>query len=135
MAGVFQDVELEWSDRIYTIKSHRVMGAIYKIENIITLQEFQEYASRGAAPIAKLCGAYGAVLRYAGAKVDDDEIYDMAFRGEDTQEAITAAILNLITLMLPPHAREKLELLEKSEEQDQTQKATLGNQQAIASNS
>lgn len=132
MSGVFQDIELEWNDRIYTIKSNRVMGAIYRIEDIITLQEFQEYALKGTAPIGKLCGAYGAVLRYAGAPIKDEDVYDLMFRGDNAQEAILEAVLNLISLMLPMHAREKLDALQNDGE---LENANSGNSPATAADS
>lgn len=131
--GVFQDIELEWEDRVYTIKSHRVMGAIYRIEDIITLQEFQKYAVKGTAPIGKLCGAYGAVLRYAGANVKDEDVYDLVFKGDGAAEEVTAAILNLISMMLPPHAREQLESYDPST--DGVEVVASGNRKAAASSS
>lgn len=109
MAGVFQDVELEWQGRVYTVPARKVMPMICKIEDVITLQEFERYAVSGSVPIGRLCCAYGAALRYAGAPVGDDEIYDVAFRGAEEQQALGMAVTNLMKLMLPPAARQRLE--------------------------
>lgn len=107
--GVFSDIELEWESKVFTIPSNRVMKAIALIEETITLGEFQAFALRGTAPLAKLCMAYGSVLRFAGARVTDDEVYDAAFSGEKAQVSMMAAIMNLMKMMLPAQARRKLE--------------------------
>lgn len=106
--GAFADIELEWGDRIYTIKSHRVMGAIARIEDIITLPELRACGLRGGAPIGKLAMAYAAVLRYAGATVDDDEVYEKAF-ANSADGGVMVAIMNIMDLMLPKSARAKLQ--------------------------
>jgi hypothetical protein len=106
--GAFQDIELDWKGRTYVIKAHRVMGAIYRIEDVITLNEFTEYAQRGAAPIAKLCGAYSSVLKYAGVNVSPDDVYAEVFKSADQQEAVMGAVINLMQMMLPPDVRASL---------------------------
>lgn len=108
MAGAFQDIELVWRGQTYIVKSHRVMGAIYRIEDVITLDEFVVYAQRGTAPVAKLCGAYSAVLQYAGASVSPDDVYAELFRDAAQKEAVMEAVINLMQMMLPTEARAKL---------------------------
>lgn len=110
MAGVFTDIELEWDGRVYTIPPRKVMGAIARIEDIITLGELQRYGERETLPISKLCMAFGAVLRYAGAQVKDDEIYEAIFAGQEEQQAITEAVVNLMQMMLPPSVRANLDV-------------------------
>jgi hypothetical protein len=85
------------------------MGAIARIEDVITLAELQNYSIRGAAPIGKLSMAYAAVLRYAGARVTDEEVYEKSFVGDREQEAMIMAIMNLMKMMLPASARAKME--------------------------
>jgi hypothetical protein len=107
--GVFQDIELVWEGNVYTIRSHKVMGAIARIEDVITMPELQAYSNRGTYPLGKLCSAYGAVLRYAGARVTDDAIYELAFSGPGAQEAVIEGVMNLMKMMVPASARTKLE--------------------------
>ncbi len=133
MAGVFQDVELEWQGRVYAVPGRKIMPMICKIEDVVTLQEFERYSQTGNIPIARLCCAYGAALRYAGAPVSDDEVYEVAFRGAEEQEAIGLAITNLMMLMLPPVARERLEAqLAKQGNDPGSEDADPGKRQATA---
>jgi hypothetical protein len=135
MAGVFQDVELEWQERVYTVPARKVMPMICKIEDVITLQEFERYAVSGSVPIGRLCCAYGAALRYAGAPVGDDEIYDVAFRGAEEQQALGMAVTNLMKLMLPPAARQRLEEhLERGGDDPASEDIDPGNGKATAAN-
>jgi hypothetical protein len=107
--GVFSDIELVWAGNVHTIRSHKVMGAIARIEDIITMPELRAFAGRGTAPVAKLCSAYATVLRYAGARVTDEEVYEVAFSGEQEQEAVIHGVLNLMKMMVPASARARLE--------------------------
>jgi len=105
--GAFSDIELDWKGQVYVVKSHRVMGAISRIEEIVTLPEIQEYARRGTVPLAKLSMALGAVLRYAGASVTDDDIYSTALSSSDS--GVMMSVMAIMQVMLPPEVRRKLE--------------------------
>ena len=100
---VFEDVNLAWKGREYKIESTKVMGAIAKIEEVITLKELGEYANRGDAPMAKLAMAFASVLRYAGAKVGDDEVYAGMFSGE-SGASVMESLSSLLAMMIPPNA-------------------------------
>ena len=98
--SVFEPVTLTWQGKDYNVESDKVMMLIAKIEDIITLSEVYNYAQKGAAPVAKIAMAYGAALRYAGAKVRDDEVYQGLFgNGADS---IPAALNALLSMMIPP---------------------------------
>lgn len=127
MTGVFSDIELEWGGNVFTIESNRVMGALARIEQHITLGELQAFSQKGTAPIAKLCMAFADALRYAGARVTDDEVYAQAFEGEEQQQAIMVAIMQLLQMMLPASARVRLEA---EMDKDTEPKADEGNQSA-----
>lgn len=98
--SVFEPVALTWKGEEYKIESDKVMMLIAKIEDIITLSEVYNYAQKGAAPVAKIAMAYGAALRYAGAKVRDDEVYKGLFGGGE--DSIPAALNALLSMMIPP---------------------------------
>lgn len=103
--GVFQDLEIEWDGKIKTIKARTVMRLISQMEEIFTLPELEAYAIRGTIPLARLAMTYGVALRFAGFRIEDDEIYERMFSSTDQQETITGAIINIMSLMLPPAKR------------------------------
>lgn len=109
MSDIFTPVELEWCGKIYTVPARKVMGLISQIEDVLTLAELQSYAIRGTAPMAKMSMAYGRALRYAGADVSDEEVYDATFSGPERQAAISAALINLMRMILPASARDKFD--------------------------
>jgi len=100
--GAFDDIPLEWDGVTYTIPANRVLGAVARIEDIITLHELGEYSARGTAPMGKLAKAYGAVLRYAGADLSDEDVYLGMFSGGVSPEAMMVAINGLVGIMVPP---------------------------------
>lgn len=103
MVAVFDDVKLKWNGKDYTIKANRVMGAIMRIESVVTLYELQQDAARGTMKLATVASAFGAVLRYAGADVDDAEVYDGLFGdAQVATETIQTALGALLTMMVPP---------------------------------
>lgn len=96
----FDDIKLAWDGRTYTIPSRAVMGAIARVEDVVTLEELRQYTQRRAVPLAKISMAYGAVLRYAGADVDDEAVYASMFSDGGADRAMDA-VLGLLRLMLP----------------------------------
>ncbi|MFP4539285.1 MAG: hypothetical protein ACLFPA_13405 [Dichotomicrobium sp.] len=104
MAGVFDDFPLEFRGVDYTIPADRRMGAIAAVEEVITLAELTAMCARESVPLGRLSAAYGALLRYAGAKVSDEEVYAGMFSDGDFFEAAVLALQGLMSLMLPPAA-------------------------------
>lgn len=109
MSG-FDDVKFGWAGKEYVIPAHKVLGAIARVEDVVTLQELQRNGVKETIPLAKLAMAYGVLLRYAGAQVTDMEIYNGMFGvGKDAQAiVIVEAITNLVVLMIPPDAQKKI---------------------------
>lgn len=101
---VFRDVTLVWKDESHVIPANRVMGAIFKIEEVFTLKELSDAASRrSTVRLAMVSQAYGNLLRYAGVDVEDEEVYAGMFAGQSAStEALMKAITTLLTLMIPP---------------------------------
>jgi hypothetical protein len=105
--GAFDDVELEWAGKAYTIPANKVMGAIARIEDVMTLGELLAYVERETAPFGKIAAAYGAVLRYAGCKVSDEDVYRGIFaaaRPADTQSIVITSLTTLLAMMMPKQA-------------------------------
>lgn len=104
--AVFEEVTLSWEGRSYTIAPDRLMQAIARIEDTLTLAELHDYAQRGTAPLGKLAIAYAAALRHAGGQVTSDQVYAGMFRrgqdGVSVEQAALAAINGLLAMMLPP---------------------------------
>lgn len=103
MSGIFDDQVFTWKGVDFTIHARQVLGAIAACEEVLTLHELLMFAKRGTAPQARLAKAYGTVLRYAGAKVTDDEIYQASVIGTDGAK-MRASIEGLISLMIPKEA-------------------------------
>ena len=109
--AIFDPVTLKWEGAEYIIPSNRIMQAIARIEEIITIPELKKFEDRGAQPMVKLSMAYGSVLRFAGARVEDDEIYAALFRDEDdTAATVSVAIMTLMLMMLPKFKRDEVSL-------------------------
>jgi len=101
--SIFDPIEIRWDETVYTIAPNRVLGAIARIEDIMTLKEIHDgVASRGAISLSKTAMAYGAVLRYAGAKCTDDEVYQALFGGKADGSVIITYLKTLLLMLTPP---------------------------------
>src|SRR4051812_21281849 len=101
--AVFEPVRLTWKGTEYVIPPDQVMRCIAKIEDVITLAEL--HRAMGKPPLAKLAMAYGAALRHAGARAEDDEVYAAMFKsGKDMHGQVTGAVYTLLVMMMPPDA-------------------------------
>lgn len=98
---MFSTIKLEWGGEPYSIPANRVLMAVAEVEEVFTLDELQRFSKRGTAPVAKLSRAYGALLRFAGAAVSDEDVYAGMFVNDQGQMA-AAATSSLLALMLPP---------------------------------
>lgn len=104
MARIFEDITLAWEGEEYTIPSDRVLGAIARIEEHVTLTELHKDAlARGTVRMSRLSMAYASVLRYAGAKVKDEDVYAAMFMdGGDANQRAMEAMHGLMAMMIPP---------------------------------
>jgi hypothetical protein len=101
---VFDPVHLEWDGKRYTIAPDRVMGAIARVEQHVTLGELLNCAKeRGSVPLATIANAYASVLQYAGGQVDAAVIYRAMMRDKNRADLMSAAIGGLAAMMLPPN--------------------------------
>lgn len=101
--GIFSDVRLQWGEEEYKIPAGSVLRAIAVVEEIITLGEMPR-PGRPRIPLARLSMAYAALLRFAGAKVSDDEVYNAMFgkAGGSLAARVSEAVFALECLMIPP---------------------------------
>jgi hypothetical protein len=101
--AIFQQMTLSWNGRDHTVPADRMLGAIAVIEDIVTFPELI-IMMNGKPNMSRLARAYGALLRYAGAWVGDEEVYDGLFKPGEAQKQIAAAINTLLAMMTPPSA-------------------------------
>jgi hypothetical protein len=106
---MFEQVELEWKGRKYIIPPRRVMGALAKVEDHLTMIDLEQAASRQTLPFAKIANAYAALLQWAGCPVGADEVYEGLLSGGDDQATVMlTCVQHLQELFLPRQMREKI---------------------------
>jgi hypothetical protein len=101
--AIFEEITLTWAGAEYSIKPNEVMGAIARVEEVITLSELAKFSQNGNVPFSRIAMAFASVLRYAGANVKDDEVYAGMFAGAKDNSAMQS-IQTLLALMVPPSA-------------------------------
>jgi hypothetical protein len=111
----FEDIRLGWDGKSYLIPARKVLGAVARVEEVVTLQELLQYAQRGTAPMGRIAKAFGLVLRYAGADVEDEAVYlgmfgdGAAAADGGVQQQVLTAVTLLMQMMIPPEVRRKVE--------------------------
>lgn len=118
MGNAFDDVVFDWHGKEYRIPANRMLGAIARVEDVITMGQLGQHTQRGTPPVSKVAQAYGAVLRYAGVRVTDDEVYCGMFANGDLNNAVTDAVNSLFHIMMPPAARARMAALEHIEPEE-----------------
>lgn len=99
MADLFETLTLSWDGEEYEIMP--TLELIGRVENIITATELYALLGRGAMPFAKLSMAFGLILRSAGCRVKDDDIFRGIFSGDDDNGAAAASVTALLAMMNP----------------------------------
>lgn len=108
----FEDVVIGWNGAEYTVKARAIMPLIATVEDIISGQSGVPAVAllmgeRGGPTVSRLCMAFGAILRHAGAKVEDEEIYlsvqDELLAGSgEALTAMSSACDKLLAVISPP---------------------------------
>jgi len=102
--AIFEDMKLGWNGADYVIPADRVLGAVAVIEEHMTFPEMMELVRHGKPSLVGLSRTWGAVLRYAGAEVTDDEVYVGMFTGPTVSQRVIEAVNTLLLIMMPPTA-------------------------------
>jgi hypothetical protein len=100
----FVDVVLNWDGKQYTIKAYRVLGAVARIEDHVTMVELMQAAQAGSMPVAKVAMALGAVLKYAGAPATPEDVYEHILTSSGA--AVLECLNSILELVVPPSLRE-----------------------------
>jgi len=111
----FEDVTLSWQGAQYVVPANRQLMLIAKIEDALSAEGTEQAISvlfrREGPPHSRLAGAFGAALRFAGAKVTDEDIYlaiqsDIAQKSPaDVALALQVMVFSVISIISPPAAR------------------------------
>jgi hypothetical protein len=96
-------ITLTWNDRKFFIPRDKVMRARQVIENEYSLKELATHVQEGNPHLVRLSVAYGSLLRFAGAQVDDEDVYDGMFAEGKELGAIAADAL--LQILLPKSMR------------------------------
>ena len=105
--AIFQPIQLSWHSRDFTIPAERVLGAIAVVEEVATFPEIVQMINRNPN-MSKVARAYGELLRYAGARVEDDEVYEGLFKPGTTHAQVILALKTMAAMMMPPSAMASL---------------------------
>lgn len=101
--AIFEDIELEWEGVPYRLKGDGdIMRAIAAVEDHVTVGELVEASKSGRMPLGKLSCAFAAVLRQAGARVTDAEVYAGMWKDGGSVPMIIDAVQHLLAMMMPP---------------------------------
>ena len=97
MSAVFQNVTIGWGGQEYTIKP--TMRLINDIEQSISLAVTAQRMASGQPPLSHIAIIAGKMLRAAGAKVTDEEVYAEIATGDP--EAITGMVNAIFAAAFP----------------------------------
>lgn len=107
MSSIFSEVTFKFRGEQFVIPPDRILKAIAIIEETITLKELIIMAQNDTAPISRIAIAFASVLRFAGCRVTDDEVYASMFRGGAEAQTATTAIQVLLNMMVPEQTEKK----------------------------
>jgi hypothetical protein len=111
---IFEPFKLgTWKDREYVVPADAVMGCIATVEQHVTFFDMAEMRTTGKLRSMQLSQGLAAAMRYAGAEVTAEELYNTLFTGQNPVETVRrmwATLMALETLMIPPeHLRDLAE--------------------------
>ena len=95
MAAVFREVNLGWAGEDYKITP--TMRLLNQIEQDISLSELAYRMSTGKVPMSQLAVVIGTMLRSAGAKASDEEVYQELMTGDmDAVQSMATAVMEAV---------------------------------------
>lgn len=109
----FEDVTLSWNGEEFTVPAERQLILIAQIEDALSGSSGEQAVTilmrPGGPPYSRLAAAFGSALRYAGARVSDEEIYlaiveALAQCNGDVMLEVRNAVLALLAIIARPVA-------------------------------
>lgn len=120
----FEPVTLTWRGQNFTVPANQQLMLIAKIEDALAGENGDQAMGvlfrRQGPPHTRLAQAFGAALRYAGAKVTDDEVYlsihtDIASQtSKQVAASMQGMLMALLAIISPPSVRA---MTEKTDEE------------------
>jgi hypothetical protein len=109
----FEDVVLLWQGQEYRVPANSQMMLIAKVEDAVSRDTGQQALAvmlrPEGPPYSRLAAGYATALRYAGARVSDEEVYLALQQGIADQDGAETVfrdqVLGLLALLSPPVAR------------------------------
>lgn len=103
----FEEIVISFDGADYKVAPNKVMGLIETVESIITIEEINSMLRANTIKRAQVSRAYSSALIYAGAKVNQEDVYDSLFSGEMLKNTVDIMV-GLLAMMIPPeHLRSK----------------------------
>lgn len=124
----FEDITVRWKGADYTLKARGIMPLVASIEDIISGTSGVPAVAilmgqNGGPTVSRVSMAFAAMLRHAGAKVSDDEVY-LSVQGElldgsgEALSAMSQACNLLLAIVSPPLAEKMTSAMDALEEID-----------------
>ena len=108
----FEDVKLSWQDQTFIVPANKQLSLIARIEDALAGETGEQAMAilfrKHGVPHTRLASAFGAALRYAGAKVTDEEVYlsihtDIASKSRTEVAAkMQGMLMALLAIISPP---------------------------------
>ncbi len=129
----FEDVAFVWKGETFTVPANQQLRLIAEIEEALVRPGEQAVAvlcRTGGPGYSRLAAAYGAALRYAGAKVDDEDIYlaivdGLGNRDTSTVVDVQGYLMALLAVVAPPIYR-KITAPDEAEDTPEKPEPTAG---------
>jgi len=97
MAAVYQDIELTWKGETYTVRP--TMRLMQDIEQRFSLSRVAHRITQGDTPLSHMAAIVAIMLRSAGCKVTDDDVFVELLKGDS--DDIKDMSIALITAAFP----------------------------------
>jgi hypothetical protein len=102
--AIFQPFEILWRDETYTVPPEKILAAIAIVEEHMTIADLARDSQSGSFRMSRVARAWGALLRFCGSRVTDEDVYGELFQGDsDTmRKRLVDSVGALLTLLVPP---------------------------------
>ena len=105
--GAFKEFRFTWAGTERVIPSDKVMSAIARVEEHVTLPELSQMAQGRGPKMMALSQALWELLNMTGQPVPLDEVYAGLFTDNKTAQQVSALATVLIMLMVPESTKEQ----------------------------
>jgi hypothetical protein len=96
---VFDPIELVWEGKTLVIPQEQVFEVGIRVEEVLTMVELASYASSGRVPMFRLARAWSVILRHAGIRVSEEEVFVKMLKGKQTEQVALNVRILLAALM------------------------------------